>query len=114
MPPPVHLLKRTRRRQKEQLTFELVCLFVTDEPHAPHTEVFEDGVDVALHGVEGEVAHVGRVRRFCGELLLLTGAAWTAATSGSSAQKPKQRQGERMGKTAKLHDTAYKLVNLFQ
>lgn len=43
----------------EPLTFELVCLFVSDQSDAADVELLEDDVDVALHGVERQVSHEG-------------------------------------------------------
>lgn len=75
-------------------TFELVRFFISNQSDASDAEVFEDDVDVTLHGVEGQVSHVRGIRRLGGQLLLLAGSSRAAATAGSSIRKglPSERR----------------------
>lgn len=61
------------------LTFKLVCLFVADQSDAADVKFLEDDVDVALHGVEGQVSNEGGEGRLWRQLLLLLDASRAAA-----------------------------------
>lgn len=63
------------------LTFELVCLFVSDQSDAADVELFEDDVNVSLHRVERQVSHVRSERGLCWQLFLLPGASGATTTS---------------------------------
>ena len=72
---------------------ELVGVAVVHQAHAPHLQVLEDGVDVALDDVGGEVAHEGGVRRLLRQRPLASSAvasapATVAATPASVTSPP--------------------------
>lgn len=73
-------------------TFELVCLFVSDQSDAADVEFFEDGVDVTLHRVERQVSHVHCEWRLRWQLLLLPRASRAATTTTSTGANGGGRQ----------------------
>lgn len=70
-----------QEKQELPLTFELVCVFVSDQSDAADVELFEDDVDVSLHRVERQVTHERRERGLRRQLLLLPGASGAATAS---------------------------------
>ena len=71
---------------------ELVGVAVVHQAHAPHLQVLEDGVHVALDDVGGQVAHEGGVRRLLRQRPLaspaVTSAPATVATPASVTSPP--------------------------
>lgn len=87
------------RKQLTPLTFELVCLFVSNQADAADVEIFEDRVYVSLHRIKWQVSHICREWGLWWQFLLLpegTGAPTASTTStGTNRAQTESIMGSR-------------------
>lgn len=77
--------------RQTSLTFELVCLFVSNQPDIADLQLFEDVVNVTLHRIPWQISYVCRVWWLCWQFPLLPGAAG-APTASSGPEKDEETE----------------------